>query len=408
MSEEGFNPFEPGFAQSPYDHYARLRDRQPVHHSVLGPWFLFRHDDVREIIQNPHLSVEIRNATPTARFDLFEEVLGPEAMAARGERGSRAMLNVDPPDHTRLRRLVSKAFTPRTVEELRPRARAIVDEYLDRVARVGSMDVIADLAFPLPVTVISEMLGMPQEDRDMLRDWSHRLAGTLDPVLSPDEIRAAVEASDEMSAYLRRVIGQKRAAPADDLLSALIHAEDEGDVLSEHELLDNVTLLYIAGHETTVNLVGNGLMALLAHPDRLAEWRDDPSLDANGVEELLRYDSPVQFTRRITLEPITVGGHDIDAGSFVLTCLGSANRDPEFWGETADTLDLRRPNARQHVSFGSGVHHCLGAALARMEAQEAIGALIRRFPRLELADAPEWNGRVVLRGLDRLPVSLTG
>ncbi|HVM39446.1 MAG TPA: cytochrome P450, partial [Acidimicrobiia bacterium] len=317
-----FNPFEAGFAESPYEQYARLRAEEPVHHSALGPWFLFRHDDVREVIQNPALSVDIANATPTARLDMFEAVLGPEAMAARNERGRHAILNIDPPDHTRLRRLMSKAFTPRTVQDLRDRARRIVHEYLDLVDAEGEMDVIADLAFPLPVTVISEMLGMPRGDRDSLRDWSHRLAGTLDPVLSPDEIRAAVEASDQMTAYLRGVIADKRRSPGDDLLTGLIHAEDEGDVLSEAELLDNVILLYIAGHETTVNLIGNGVMALLRHPDRLTELRDDPSLDVNAVEELLRYDSPVQFTRRITLEPMTVDGHEIDAGSFVLTCLG--------------------------------------------------------------------------------------
>jgi cytochrome P450 len=403
-----FNPFEPGFFENPYEQYRLLREHDPVHHSMLGPWFLFRHEDVRGIITNLELSVEFANVNPDAlmfRQEMFESVL-PGVTDTMRERGTRAILNIDPPDHTRLRRLVSKAFTPRTVEDLRPRAQAIVDESLAKAEGAGEMDLVADLAFHLPVTVISEMLGMPEGDRDRLRGWSHELAGTLDPLLSPEQIQASFEASVHMVEYLTDVIAHKREHPGDDLLTRMIQAEDEGDMLSEQELIDNVLLLYIAGHETTVNLIGNGVLALLRHRDQLERLVADPSLDANAVEELLRYDSPVQFTRRITLEPMEVAGHTVEPGSVVLTCLGSANRDPAFWGDDADSLDLGREHARQQVSFGSGAHYCLGAALARMEGQVSIGTLIRRFPAVAQAGEAVPNNRVVLRGLDALPLTL--
>jgi cytochrome P450 len=398
-----FNPFDPAFFVDPYSQYRELREREPVHHSPMGNWMLFRYDDAVSVLRDPKMSVDVAKATPTLATQMFEEMLGDRET----DRRDRAMLNLDPPDHDRLRRLVAKAFNPRMIEALRPRVQQLVDEYLDAVAARGEMDVIADLAFPLPFTVISEMLGMPEGDRQSLREWSHALTKTLDPIITPDDVEAAFQASDLMSAHVESVVAAKRREPADDLLSALIAAEDEGDMLTEEELLAQVVLLYIAGHETTVNLIGNATLAMLSHPDQLARLRADPSLDAGAVEELLRYDSPVQFSRRITLAPIEIDGHDIDTGSFVLTCLGSANRDPDRWGVTADELDLSRGGAAQHVSFGGGVHHCLGAFLARLEAQVAVPTLVRRFPALELVDDhPAWNGRVVLRGLDRLPVRL--
>lgn len=404
-----FNPFEPGYHDDPYRQYERLREADPVHHSVLGPWFLFRQADVERLIREPDLSVQFDNARleGTPRLAMFEAVLGDEAMDEARQRGDHAILNLDPPDHTRLRRLVSKVFTPKAVEEMRPRAQAIVDEHLDRVSPAAHMDLVADLAFPLPVQVISEMLGMPEADRDQLREWSHVLAGTLDPILPAEHIRAAFEASQLMGDYVRAVIGAKRTDPADDLLSALIHAEDEGDVLSEDEVLDNVILLYIAGHETTVNLVANGVLALLEHRDQWERLCASPSeLAPPATEECLRYDSPVQFTRRVTLQDVEIDGHRVEPGSFVLACLGSANRDPAAWGPTADEFDATRGDARRHVSFGGGIHHCLGAALARVEAQVALRTLAARFPGLRLAGEPVRNQRVVLRGLDALPVAL--
>jgi cytochrome P450 len=322
--------------------------------------------------------------------------------------GGRAILNLDPPDHDRLRRIVSKAFTPKVVEDLRPLAERLVAEALDRVAERGEMDVIADLAFPLPFTVISEMLGMPTERRVELRAWSHAVVKTLDPIITDEELVAAINAADAMTDYIREVIAWKRREPRDDLLTALLAAEDDGQVLDETELLDQVLLLYIAGHETTVNLIGNGTLALLRNRASFEMLEDDASLDQNAVEELLRYDSPVQFSRRIALEPLAIDGRTIEAGTFIMTGLAAANHDPAHWGPTADELDLRRAGAAQHVSFGSGVHHCLGAALARVEGRAVFGAIARRFPDLELVEEhPPWNGRIVLRGLDRLPVSFS-
>jgi cytochrome P450 len=250
------------------------------------------------------------------------------------------------------------------------------------------------------------MLGMPDGNRDEVRGWSHTLTKTLDPILSPEEVQAALAAADNMLAHVQDVLAWKRGHPADDLLTGLLAAEDEGDRLSEEELLDQVLLLYVAGHETTVNLIGNATLALLGHPDQLARLRSDPELDGGAVEELLRYDSPVQFSRRITTADLEVAGTTVPAGTFMLTCLGSANHDEARWGPTADELDITRPDAGQHMSFGNGIHHCLGSSLARTEAQVAISTLVRRFPDLELAGEPERNGRVVLRGLESLPVEV--
>jgi cytochrome P450 len=400
------NPFEPGFFDDPYSQYRAVREQDPVHRSPIGAWLLMRYDDVQRVLRDPSLSVEEKHATVARPADPEIQAL----LERRAERVDRAMLNLDPPDHHRLRRLVAKVFTPRTVEALRPRVQQLVDEHLDAaVARgTGEMDVIADLAFPLPFVVISEMLGVPDTgDRLQLREWSGALVRTFDPIITVDEVKAAFEAGDNMRAFLTDVIAWKRDHPADDVLTALIAAEDEGDRLSPEELEAQTSLLFIAGHETTVNLVGNGVLALLRHRDQLEVLQRDPSLDANAVEELLRYDSPVQMSRRITLAELEIGGHVIEPGTFVMTCLGAANHDPEHFGPDADGLDLRRPNANEHVSFGGGVHNCLGAHLARLEGQVAIGTLVRRFPALDLAtDRAEWNGRIVLRGLARLPVSL--
>jgi cytochrome P450 len=258
----------------------------------------------------------------------------------------------------------------------------------------------------LPFRVISEMLGMPDTDTEQLREWSGLLVRTLEPVADPDTLRAIASAGEAMNDLVSDVITWKRAHPADDLLSALIAAEEHGDALSDTELADQVALLFIAGHETTVNLVGNGMLALLRHDDQRHILQSDLSQAGNGVEELLRYDPPVQMTRRITLSDIIVGDKRIATGSFVVLVLAAANRDPERFGPTAGQLDVMRPDAGQHVAFGGGVHYCLGAALARLEARLAIATLLRRFPEVSLAGAPEWNGRINLRGLDRLPVAL--
>jgi cytochrome P450 len=374
-----------------------------VHQSPLGVWILFRHEDVNRVLRDPSMSVEFDNAAPTPMMaSLVDDVPG-----ARRDRRSTAILNLDPPDHTRLRRLVQGTFTPKMVEALRPRVQSLVDETLDAMAvDGGTVDVIDRLAFPLPFTVISELLGMPDnvQEREQLRSWAHAIAKTLDPTLSPDAVRAAVEAADNMRAYIESVVAWKRTNPADDLLSALV------SVLDGEELFDQIELLFIAGHETTVNLIGNGVHALLspAHDDQRRRVIDDPSLAPGMVEEVLRWDSPVQFSRRITLDDITIDGRDIEKGTFVMTCLASSNRDESHWGSDAASFDVGRDAAGLHASFGSGIHHCLGAALARLEGQVALGTFLQRFPAATLDDGGAVrNNRIVLRGFDRLAVSLS-
>jgi cytochrome P450 len=400
------NPFEPGFFADPYAQYRLVRERDPVHLSPIGSWAFFRYDDVHRILRDPSLSVEERHAKP---LNVTPDPEIEALVARRSQGGTHAMLNLDPPAHHRLRRLVSKVFTPRMIEGLRPRVRQLVDGHLDIAISAGSeLDVIAGLAFPLPFVVISEMLGIPEgRDRMQLREWSGAVVKTFDPILTKEDLIASIDAIDNMEAYLTEVIAWKRENVSDDLLSALIATEDEGERLSEPELFEQVLLLYVAGHETTVNLIGNGTLALLRNRDQLELLADDPSVDASFVDELLRFDSPVQMSRRVTLAPYEVDGRSIEAGSILMTCLGSANRDPAKWGPTAEALDLRRPDARDHMSFGGGFHSCLGAHLARLEGQIAITTLVRRFPGIELAtDELEYNGRIVLRGLTELPVTL--
>jgi cytochrome P450 len=399
-----FNPFEPGFGEDPYPQYAELCVTNPVQQTPLGLWALFGYDDAVRLLRDPSLSVEDSSVVGyNVRAAMREQILGD-----RPQRGTRAILNLDPPDHTRIRRLVQQVFTPRMVERLAPSVQGMVDGMLDAAtARGDELDVIADLAFPLPFRVITAMLGMPASEEPRMRELAHTLTLALEPLLAMQHLEAIADASDEIVEQVLAAVEWKRAHPADDLLSALIAAEADGDRLSPEELLDQVVLLYIAGHETTVNLIGNGAYALLRNRGQLERWRDDPSLDANAIDELLRYDSPVQFSRRVTTAELEFGDQTIEAGVFVLTCLASANRDPAKWGASGQDLDVGRPGASQHLAFGSGIHHCLGAALARLEGRLALGTLVRRFPGLELAtDAPAWNGRLVLRGLDSLPVHL--
>jgi cytochrome P450 len=399
--EIAYNPFEPGFIEDPYSRYAAMRAADPIHRSPLEFWVLFRYDDILRLLRDPTLSVEDRNARMTAMDEMVNQVLGE-----RAERGGKSMLSRDPPDHTRLRKLVTKAFTPRVIQDLRPRIQALVDQNLDAAGERGDMDVISDLAFPLPFVVISEMLGVPASDGARLREWSGLIVRSLEPLVDPDTIRAIADASDHMFDHVSDLIAWKRKEPADDLLSALIAAEEHGDVLSDEELVEQVLLLYIAGHETTVNLIGNGVLALLRSRPQLERLRADASLMPGAVEELLRFDSPVQMTRRITLTDVEIGGKTIEKGSFCALILASANHDPERFGEDAEQLDVAREQAHQHLSFGGGAHYCLGAALARLEGEVAIGSLIDRFPEIDFAGETAYNGRLNLRGLERLPVSL--
>ncbi|HEV7760444.1 MAG TPA: cytochrome P450 [Acidimicrobiales bacterium] len=412
MVDAIYNPFEPGFHEDPYDQYARIRATGRTQRSLFDNLLVHRYDDCFAILRRTGTSVEEANAKAEVR-----RFIPSEMAAGRERRGRHAILNLDPPDHTRIRRLVSSAFTIRRIDRLRPRVRVLIDGLLDDMAGAAAnstdgvdgatVDLMSSFAFPLPFQVITELLGMPDGDRDQLRAWSHTITRVLEPILDDAALAETLEASDNMNRHIHAAIDWKRRNPADDLLSAMIAAEEDGERLSTDELVDQVALLYLAGHETTVNLIGNGTLALLRHRDQMERLAADPGLDATAVDELLRWDSPVQVSRRIVLEEMEVAGETVQPGDLVMTLLGAANRDPDRWGPTADRLDVGRTGAGAHLSFGSGIHHCLGAALARLEGAEAIGALVRRFPDLELAtDQPDWNGRIILRGLDTLPVAV--
>lgn len=393
-----FNPLLPGFHEDPYPHYREVRDLDPVHEHPLGFWFLTRYDDVTRLLRSG-LSVEDRNLVEGPVQDQYRALVGANNAI------TLSMLDRDPPDHTRLRSLVTKVFTIRAIAALEPMIVGLVDDALDRIADGGRVDLVEELAFPLPFAVISAMLGTPPTDHSRLRELTGTLVRSLEVVTDPDLIRAIVDAEVQLDEMTREMITWKRANPADDLLTALIAAEQDGDKLSDDELVAQVLLLYVAGHETTVNLIANGMVALLRDPEQFALLRTRPELAGNAVEELLRYDSPVQQTRRITTAPYLLGDKEIPPGQFVIACLGAANRDERFWGEDADELRLDRPDAHRHVSFGAGPHHCLGAALARLEGKVAIGRLASRFPTLSLAGDVVWNGRLNLRGATSVPIS---
>ncbi len=395
-----FNPLSPEFIRDPYPHYHQLRATDPVHRSPLGFFVASRHADVSNVLRDKRFGKDFVGRM-TRRF-------GAEILDEPVYRSMRHwMLQQDPPDHTRLRGLVVKAFTARRVEDMRPRIQQIVDATLDRVAPQGHMDLIADFAFRLPVTVICEMLGIPQEEHEMFFTGARASGRLLDPVpLSRAELDAANSANLASAEYFRHLFELRRREPGDDLTTQLVRAEEEGSRLSNEELTANIILLFGAGHETTVNLIGNGLLALHRHPDQLRLLREDPTLVANAVEEFLRYDSSVQLTGRVALEDgISVGGVAVPKGEGLLCLLGAANRDPAVYPEP-DRLDITRPNIRP-LSFGGGIHFCLGAQLARIEAEIAIATLLRRLPGLKLDDPdhPDWRPTFVLRGLNRLPAS---
>ena len=392
---QSFNPMDPEFLADPYPTYHRLRAEDPVHHSPLGFWVLTRYEDVSSVLRDPRFVKEPLAALVAARF-------GAEVPRGVG----LSMLDRDPPDHTRLRSLVSTAFTPRVVEGLRPRIQQIVDDLITRAEAAGGMDVIEEFAYPIPVNVICEMLGVPVADHERFRGWSLDIARGLDSIwLPPDsEIpRRSAASRHAISDYFRGLIAQRRASPRNDLLSALIAAEAAGDKLSEEELVATCILLLIAGHETTVNLIGNGMLALLRHPAELRRLRESPGLITSAVEELLRYDGPVQRTARVASADATIGSRTIAKGDMVMPFIAAADRDPAQFPEP-DRLDLSRSDNR-HIAFGWGIHFCLGAPLARIEGQIAIDALVRRLPGLELVThEPEYRQSLTLRGLKTLPV----
>ena len=388
-----FNPLDPEFIADPYPRYRRLREEDPVHQSPMGFWVLTRYDDVAGMLRDPRFGRKGFDRLLAARF---------------GDAGfDMSMLFRDPPDHTRLRTLVSKAFTPRAVEQMRDHIGRIVEGLLDAVQPAGRMDLIGDFAYPLPVIVICEMLGVPDDERERFRDWTVHIARALDAIALPTEpgvVERGLAARHALADYFRGLIAERRRQPRADLLSELIAAEEQGDRLTEGELMATILLLFVAGHETTVNLIGNGTLALLRNPDQLRRLRADLSLLPGAVEELLRYEGPVQRTGRTCSTEVQIGGRTIPENSAVLGIIGAANRDPAVFSDP-DRLDVTRGENR-HLAFGWGIHFCLGASLARLEAQIAFGALLRRLPGLALATStPEWRLASALRGLVALPVT---
>jgi len=396
-----FDPLSPEFIRDPYPHYERLRTTDPMHRTALGAFVASRHAEASLALRDKRFGKDYAERT-LRRY-------GPKIMDEPVFRSmGHWMLQQDPPDHTRLRGLVVKAFTARRVEDMRPRIQQIVDASLDRIIPQGRMDLIEDFAFRLPVTIICDMLGIPEEHREVFYASSRDGGRLLDPVpLSPDEIKKGNDGYAMAAMYFQQLFELRRKQPGDDLTTQLVQAEEDGSKLSNEELTANIILLFGAGHETTVNLIGNGLLALHRNPDQLALLKANPALITNAIEEFLRYDSSVQMSGRVALEDIDdLGGKKIPKGESVLCLLGSSNRDPAVYPDRPDRLDITRPNVRP-LSFGGGIHFCLGAQLARIEAEIAISTLLRRLPdlRLDNAENPQWRSTFVLRGLKVLPAS---
>ncbi|HWE38006.1 MAG TPA: cytochrome P450 [Isosphaeraceae bacterium] len=398
------NIASPAFKADPYPYYALLRAEAPVHRVTLpdkqDAWLVTRYDDVAALLKDDRFSKDPQKAlTPDQkkRQPWIPGVFRPLL---------KNMLDVDPPDHTRLRGLVHQAFTPRLVEAMRGRIQALTDALLDDAARRGTMDLIRDFALPLPTTVIAEILGVPAADRHKFRRWTNAFVTAS---TSPWAKLRSIPHAMAFVRYLRRLIAARRDRPRDDLVSALVIAEEAGDQLTGDELLSMLFLLLVAGHETTVNLIGNGTLALLGHPDQWERLRSEPTLIRSAVEELLRYDSPVESaTERYALEGVTIAGATIPRGGLSFAVIASANRDDRQF-DRPDDLDLaREPN--RHLSFGQGVHYCLGAPLARLEGQIALATLARRLPDLRLAvpkASLRWRPGLVLRGMTSLPVAFS-
>lgn len=410
-----FNPFSPEMRQDPYTFYEFLRESSPItYSSSLNSWFVTQHADCMALLRNNCLGHDI------------ESVIGPDSLGREALENlpishqqrilmqRKWMLFNDPPNHTRLRGLAHQAFTPPRVNQLREYIEQVTDELLTQAEAKGQFDIIADFAIPLPVTVIAKLLGVPMSDFSDFKGWSDDLALTLDFVDDQDIWERAAHANAQLDPYLRNLIAQRRADPQDDLITALAQAQTEhtegeasADHLTDDEIIATCILLLIAGHETTVNLIANGMLALLRNPEQLKLLADDPSILNNAVEELLRYDSPVQMTSRWVLREFEYNGQSFKVGEELFILLASANRDDAMF-PNADTLDLRRTNANRHLAFGQGIHYCLGAPLARLEGQIAFRELVRRFPDMQLVDesALTYRPQLILRGLEALPVTV--
>jgi pimeloyl-[acyl-carrier protein] synthase len=398
-----FSPMAPKVRANPYPIYHRLREIDPVHLSPFGTCLLTRYDEAVAVLRDKRFSVQHRDYVDEREAE--DSVLGDMFGPAPTERDlSDVMLFIDPPRHTRLRTLVNKAFTPRVIGRLRERIDSIVDELLDNVE--GDVDVISEFAYPLPVRVICEMLGVPNEDQSRIRVWSRKVAPIIDPIVTAEAQAGIEEAEAHLQPYWDELIEARRSELRGDLLSELIRAEDEGHRLNHEELRSTCNLLLIAGHETTMNLIGNGLLALLRHRDQLEKLAANPDLARNTVEELLRFDSPVHLTARTATEDIEVGGVQLPRGQLAIIAIGGVNRDPAHF-EDPDRLNIERTR-NPHIAFSAGPHFCVGSGLARLEAQIAFPRLLERLPNIELAEEPEYRETITLRGLKELRITGLG
>jgi cytochrome P450 len=402
-----FDPLEDGFITWPYEQYRRLRAEDPVHRSeLLHGYCVTRFADVNTILRDPSVSSEIEKADPTPLT--IDELRRRE----EGARGGRTLVLLDDPEHAQLRKLVMPPFRPSGVDGMRAlveeRVRVRADELVRRAdGDTIEFDLIEDFAYPLPVEIFCQLLGIPEEDHPVFRFWVNCVARSLDPVMGEAERIALMEHLAEMFEFLDRLVAEK-APGDDDVLAALIHAEEDGDTLTHEDLMAQLMTLYVAGHEPTAGLVGNGMLALLNQPDQLALLQSDRSLLRNAVSELLRYDGPNQFVRRIATRDLdfdTPGGTvTIPGGSVIYASPASANRDEARWGDTVDRVDITRADAGQHLQFGAGIHACLGSHLARLQAEVMFGAILDDFTDIELAGEPVWSTRMVIRGLNKLPL----
>lgn len=382
-------PGSPALIHDPYPLYGRLRRKDPVHRvRTFDGFVLTRYQDIDRLLRD-HASFSSAGQSDVVR-----------------QTGLVSMLDMDPPDHTRLRSLVSQAFTPRAIEGLRPRISAIAEKLVAAAAAEGRFDLIASVAYPLPISVIAEMLGVPPGDMALFEGWSADIALNVEVSLSRQEVERVRNGAAELAEYFESIIRLRRSDPQDDMISALVFAEEEGEKLTHEELIRTLILLLVAGNETTRNLIGNGMLALMSHPEQLQLLRDRPGLMGLAVKELLRYDSPVQLDARRATRDVELGGRQIRRGQWLIGVIGAGNRDPERF-EDPDALDIRR-KAASHLSFGRGIHYCLGAPLAEMEGRIAFGALVQQFPRMEIAEDPVRRKQAVLRGLQHLWVETAG
>ncbi|MGW5651431.1 cytochrome P450 [Streptomyces humi] len=397
-----FDPWDPDFLADPYPSYAELRARGRVQYfEATNQWLVPHHADVSALLRDRRLG---RTYQHRFTHEDFGRTAPPPEHEPFHTLNDHGMLDLEPPDHTRIRRLVSKAFTPRTVERLKPYVAKLAGELVDRLVEKGGGDLLKDVAEPLPVAVIAEMLGIPEADRAPLRPWSAEICGMYELNPSEETATKAVRASVEFSAYLRELIAERRAAPGDDLISGLIEAHDEDDRLTEQEMISTAVLLLNAGHEATVNATVNGWYALFRNPAQLAALRADHALIPTAIEELMRYDTPLQLFERWVLDEVEIDGTTIPRGAEIAMLFGSANHDPAVF-EAPGALDLTRRD-NPHISFSAGIHYCIGAPLARIELAASMTALLERAPNLTLAADPRRKPNFVIRGLEGLAVTV--